>query len=62
MTNDKNTCLKVIEAILFANSDLVDEKYLTKFIPIKPVPPNIKICCLLFLKRIKNISKGSPNC
>ena len=33
MTNDKNTCLKVIEAILFANSDLVDEKYLTKNIP-----------------------------
>ena len=30
MINDKHTCLKVIEAILFANSDLVDEKDLTK--------------------------------
>ena len=30
MINDKNICLKVIEAILFANSDLVDEKILTK--------------------------------
>ena len=30
MINDKDTSLKVIEAILFANSDLVDEKDLTK--------------------------------
>ena len=33
MINDKHTCLKVIETILFANSDLVDEKDLTKNIP-----------------------------
>tara|TARA_B100000686_G_scaffold130808_1_gene137824 strand:+ start:4118 stop:4648 length:531 start_codon:yes stop_codon:yes gene_type:complete len=33
MINDKNNCLKIIEAILFANSDLVDEKDLTKNIP-----------------------------
>ena len=33
MIKDKNTCLKIIEAILFANSDLVDEKDLTKNIP-----------------------------
>ena len=30
MNKDKNTCLKIIEAILFANSDLVDEKDLKK--------------------------------
>ncbi len=35
MINDKNTCLKVIEAILFANSDLVNEKDLLKTIPKK---------------------------
>ena len=33
MTHDKNTALKVIEAILFANSDLVNEKDLLKNIP-----------------------------
>ncbi|PPR34359.1 MAG: hypothetical protein CFH26_00928 [Alphaproteobacteria bacterium MarineAlpha6_Bin4] len=33
MINDKNNCLKIIEAILFANSDLVDEKDLIKNIP-----------------------------
>tara|TARA_B100000470_G_C19588878_1_gene301234 strand:+ start:35 stop:574 length:540 start_codon:yes stop_codon:yes gene_type:complete len=33
MTDDKNTALKVIEAILFANSDLVNEKDLLKNIP-----------------------------
>ena len=32
MTDDKNTGLKVIEAILFANSDLVDEKDLRKIV------------------------------
>ena len=30
MINNKTICLKAIEAILFANSDLVDEKNLTK--------------------------------
>ena len=30
MNKDKNTCLKIIEAILFANSDLVDQKDLKK--------------------------------
>ena len=33
MIKDKNTCLKIIEAILFANSDLVNEKDLLKNIP-----------------------------
>ena len=33
MTDDKNTGLKIIEAILFANSDLVHEKDLLKNIP-----------------------------
>ena len=33
MTDDKNTGLKGIEAILFANSDLVNEKDLLKNIP-----------------------------
>tara|TARA_B100001123_G_scaffold200811_1_gene227990 strand:- start:552 stop:1088 length:537 start_codon:yes stop_codon:yes gene_type:complete len=33
MANDKYTSLKVIEAILFANTDLVDEKDLAKSIP-----------------------------
>jgi len=35
MTDDKNTGLKIIEAILFANSDLVNEKDLLKNIPKK---------------------------
>ncbi len=35
MTDDKNTGLKIIEAILFANSDLVNEKDLLKTIPKK---------------------------
>jgi segregation and condensation protein B len=51
MTNDKNTCLKVIEAILFANSDLVDEKYLTK-----NIPKNLNIKKLL--NELKNIYKS----
>ena len=51
MTNDKNTCLKVIEAILFANSDLVDEKYLTK-----NIPKNLNIKKLL--NELKDIYKS----
>jgi len=51
MTNDKNTCLKVIEAILFANSDLVDEKDLTK-----DIPKNLNIKKLL--EELKNIYKN----
>ena len=51
MTNDKNTCLRVIEAILFANSDLVDEKYLTK-----NIPKNLNIKKLL--NELKNIYKS----
>ena len=51
MTNDKNTCLKVIEAILFANSDLVDEKDLTK-----NIPKNLNIKKLL--TELKNIYKS----
>ena len=50
MTNDKNTCLKVIEAILFANSDLVDEKDLSK-----NIPKNLNLKKLL--KELKNIYK-----
>ena len=48
MINDKNNCLKIIEAILFANSDLVDEKDLTKNIPrnfdLKKAP-SIEVIC-----------------
>ena len=51
MINDKNTCLKVIEAILFANSDLVDEKDLTK-----DIPKNLNIKKLL--EELKNIYKS----
>ena len=51
MTNDKNTCLKVIEAILFANSDLVDEKDLNK-----NIPKNLNIKKLL--NELKNIYKS----
>jgi len=51
MINDKNTCLKVIEAILFANSDLVDEKDLTK-----NLPKNLNIKKLL--NELKNIYKS----
>ena len=51
MTNDKNTCLKVIEAILFANSDLVDERDL-----IKNIPKNLNIKKLL--EELKNIYKS----
>ena len=51
MTNDKNTCLKVIEAILFANSDLVDEKDLTK-----NIPKNFNIKKLL--TELKNVYKN----
>ena len=51
MTNDKNTCLKVIEAILFANSDLVDERDL-----IKNIPKNLNIKKLL--NELKNIYKS----
>ena len=51
MTNDKNTCLKVIEAILFANSDLVDEKDLNK-----NIPKNLNIKKLL--NELRNIYKS----
>ena len=51
MINDKNTCLKVIEAILFANSDLVDEKVLTK-----NIPKNLNIRKLL--NELKNTYKS----
>ena len=51
MTNDKNTCLKVIEAILFANSDLVDERDISK-----NLPKNLNIKKLL--NELKNIYKG----
>ena len=51
MINDKNTCLKVIEAILFANSDLVDEKNLTK-----SISKNLNIKKLL--NELKNIYKS----
>ena len=51
MINDKNNCLKVIEAILFANSDLVDEKNLTK-----NIPKNLNIKKLL--NELKNIYKN----
>ena len=51
MVNDKNTCLKVIEAILFANSDLVDEKNLTK-----NISKNLNIKKLL--NELKNIYKS----
>ena len=50
MINDKNTCLKAIEAILFANSDLVDEKDL-----IKNIPKNLNIKKLLM--ELKDIYK-----
>ena len=48
---DKNTSLKIIEAILFANSDLVDEKDLRK-----NIPKNINIKKLL--NELKNIYKN----
>ena len=51
MINDKNTCLKVIEAILFANSDLVDERDLSK-----NLPKNLNIKKLL--NELKNIYKN----
>ena len=51
MINDKNTCLKVIEAILFANSDLVDERDLSK-----NLPKNLNIKKLL--NELKNIYKS----
>ena len=51
MINDKNTCLKAIEAILFANSDLVDEKNLTK-----NISKNLNIKKLL--NELKNIYKS----
>ena len=51
MINDKNTCLKVIEAILFANSDLVDERDLNK-----NLPKNLNIKKLL--NELKNIYKN----
>ena len=51
MINDKNICLKVIEAILFANSDLVDEKNLTK-----NISKNLNIKKLL--NELKNIYKS----
>ena len=50
MINNKDTCLKVIEAILFANSDLVDEKDLSK-----NIPKNLNLKKLL--KELKNIYK-----
>ena len=55
MINDKHTYLKVIEAILFANSDLVDEKDLTK-----NIPKNLNIKELL--TELKNFYKllGDP--
>ena len=51
MIKDKNTCLKIIEAILFANSDLVDEKDLTK-----NIPKNFNIKKLL--TELKNVYKN----
>ena len=51
MINDKNTCLKVIEAILFANSDLVDERDISK-----NLPKNLNIKKLL--NELKNIYKN----
>ena len=51
MINDKNTCLKVIEAILFANSDLVDERDISK-----NLPKNLNIKKLL--NELKNIYKS----
>ncbi len=48
---DKNTSLKIIEAILFANSDLVDEKDLRK-----NIPKNINIKKLL--NELKSIYKN----
>ena len=51
MINDKNICLKAIEAILFANSDLVDEKNLTK-----NISKNLNIKKLL--NELKNIYKS----
>ena len=50
MIKDNNLCLKIIEAILFANSDLVDEKDL-----IKNVPNNISTKKLLL--ELKNFYK-----
>ena len=51
MTNDKNTCIKIMEAILFANSDLVDEKDLSKNI-------NKKFNVKKLLLELKNIYKS----
>ena len=51
MTDDKNTGLKVIEAILFANSDLVHEKDL-----LKNIPNNLNIKKLL--AELKDIYKS----
>ena len=51
MTIDNNTCLKIIEAILFANSDLVDERDLNK-----NIPKNLNIRKLL--NELKNIYKN----
>ena len=51
MTDDKNTGLKVIEAILFANSDLVNEKDL-----LKNIPNNLNIKKLL--AELKDIYKS----
>ena len=51
MIKDKNTCLKIIEAILFANSDLVDEKDLTI-----NIPKNFNIKKLL--TELKNVYKN----
>ena len=51
MTDDKNTGLKVIEAILFANSDLVNEKDL-----LKNIPKSLNLKKLL--EELRNTYKG----
>ena len=50
MIKDKETCLRFIEAVLFANSDLVDEKDL-----IKSIPKNFNLKKLL--SELRNIYK-----
>ena len=48
MIKDKDTCQKIIEAILFANSDLVDEKDLKS-----KLPKGVNIKNILYNKNIK---------
>ena len=50
MIKDKETCLRFIEAVLFANSDLVDEKDL-----IKSIPKNFNLKKLL--SELRNLYK-----